>query len=386
MALSYVQLKVKGDRMKIGLITFQRTENYGAALQCRALYTYLSKLGNEVEIMDYRNSIVEAPYRIIPRFRKNILKLFFQYFYTILHYKEMRDKSHKFFRFLMDVKVSRPMNSYEICKCNFDYDVIVAGSDQIWNPQITGGLDKVYYLGFDGKFKKVGYAISLGDIHCHQFFEKDFISYVKKFDILSFREPDAAGFVSEKTGENFQQVLDPTLLLTQNQWNDIIGDMLYNIPAKYVLVYFVIEGQSSQEIIKIADFLSKQNDIPIVYLKMNRNFRESFKRKVISVIDAGPREFLYLIKNATYVVTSSFHGVALSCIYQKDLSVMIPEIRESRVKALVEMFHLEDRVYNSCNDFCRQANKYKKQVITDTEEYKQALKRSDAYLQQINKN
>ena len=370
--------------MKIGLVTFQRTENYGAALQCRALYTCLSKLGNEVEIIDYRNGVVEAPYRLIPKFRKNILKLFFQCFYTMLHYKELRDKSQKFLKFLMDVKVSSPMNSYEICKHDFDYDVVVAGSDQIWNPQITGGLDKTYYLAFDGSFKKVGYAISLGDIHCHQFFERDFISYVKDFNILSFREPDAADFVSEKIDKNFQQVLDPTLLLTQNQWDDIIGDMFFNIPPKYVLVYFAIEGQSSQEIIKIADFLSEQNDIPIVYVKMNRNFCESFKGKVISVIDAGPREFLYLIKKATYVVTSSFHGIALSCIYQKDLSVMLPEIRGSRVRTLVEMFHLDDRVYNSCNDFCRRANKYKKQVITDTEEYRQALKRSYAYLQQIN--
>ena len=108
-----------------------------------------------------------------------------------------------------------------------------------------------------------------------------------------------------------------------------------------------------------------------------------FKEKTVTVIDAGPKEFLYLIKNATYVVTSSFHGTALSCIYQKDLSVVIPDEKGSRVIAIADMFHLKDRVYSSYEDFIGRYNEEKPPINNSTPEYQEALKRSVNYLCEI---
>lgn len=369
--------------MKIGIVTFQNAENYGAALQCRALYTYLAEYGNNVEIIDYKNSVIENSYKIFPKLRKNLFKFALSFIYALKNYKKLKNRSKKFRTFLKGIKISLPMTYDEICKADFDHDLIIAGSDQIWNPNITNGFDKVYFLNIGGNFRKAGYAISMGDITYPQFSAKEFSDNIKRFDYLSFREPDAADFINKKTGKNFPQVLDPTLLLTREQWDKIIGNIKLNIPDKYVFVYFVVDGQSSQEIIKIADRLSKQNSIPIVYLKMNRKIRDPFKNRVITVIDAGPREFLYFIKNASFVVTSSFHGTALSCIYQKDLNVVIPDQKGSRVAAIAEMFHLNDRVFDSYEDFCNRINESKKTIETETEEYRKTFKRSVDYLKQI---
>ena len=369
--------------MEIGIITFQNVENYGAALQCRALYTFLVESGNDVQVIDYRCPVVESAYRIFPKFRKNIFILVRQYIGAIYNYHRLIKRKKKFQQFLDDFNKTPPMEIDEVCKTHFDYDLIIAGSDQIWNPNITNGFDKVYFLNIGGNFRKAGYAISMGDITYSQFSAKEFSDNIKRFDYLSFREPDAADFINKKTGKNFPQVLDPTLLLTREQWDKIIGNIKLNIPDKYVFVYFVVDGQSSQEIIKIADRLSKQNSIPIVYLKMNRKIRDPFKNRVITVIDAGPREFLYFIKNASFVVTSSFHGTALSCIYQKDLNVVIPDQKGSRVAAIAEMFHLNDRVFDSYEDFCNRINESKKTIETETEEYRKTFKRSVDYLKQI---
>ncbi len=369
--------------MKIGIITFQNVENYGAVLQCRALYTYLVASGNDVQVIDYRCPVVEGAYRIFPKFRKNIFILALQYISVIKNYREIDRRKIKFQHFLAGFNKTPPMDIAEVCKTNFDYDFIIAGSDQIWNPNITGGFDKVYFLDFDGRFRRAGYAISLGDANYPQFAEKQFYDYIRKFDYLSFREPDAADFVGEKLGQNLPQVLDPTLLLTKQQWDNILGSTDMKVPQKYIFVYFVVNGQSSQEIVKIADRLSGQNNVPIVYLKMNRSLKNPFKEKTVTVIDAGPKEFLYLIKNATYVVTSSFHGTALSCIYQKDLSVVIPEERGSRVRALADMFHLGDRVYRSYEDFIERCNEEKLPIDNRTVEYQEALKRSVNYLHEI---
>ena len=132
--------------MKIGIITFQNAENYGAVLQCKALYTYLNASDNEVEIIDYRCSAVESAYRIFPKFRKNIFILVRQYISAIRNYNRLIQRKIKFQQFLDDFNKTAPMEIDEVCKTNFDYDIIISGSDQVWNTNITGRFDKAYFL------------------------------------------------------------------------------------------------------------------------------------------------------------------------------------------------------------------------------------------------
>lgn len=368
--------------MKIGIVTFQNAENYGAALQCKALYTYLAASGNVVEIIDYRCPAIENAYRIFPKFRKNIFILARQYIGSIKNYRGLTQRKRKFQKFLADFEKTLPMGAVEICKTDFDYDLIIAGSDQVWNPNITGGFDKVYFLDFNGRFRRAGYAISLGNVNYPQFADQQFSDLIKEFDNLSFREPDAADFISSKLRKKCPQVVDPTLLLSREQWDYIIKDTIFSTPTKYILVYYVIEGKSSEEIIRIAEHLSEAYSMPILNIKMGRG-SSRFHKKINDLIDVGPYEFIYLVKNASMVATSSFHGTALSCIYQKNLSVVIPEIRGSRVSAIADMFHLKDRVYSSYEDFIERCNDEKPPINNSTSEYQEALKRSVNYLHEI---
>lgn len=149
--------------MKIGIITFQNVQNYGAALQCKALYNYLVESCNEVEIIDYRCTIVENSYRIFPKFRKNIFILVRQYVEAIYNYRGLIKRKEKFQQFLAGFDKTRPFSLDEICKANFDYDIIISGSDQVWNTNITGRFDKAYFL-----------------IYCFMKFERFFLRLLKK--------------------------------------------------------------------------------------------------------------------------------------------------------------------------------------------------------------
>ena len=96
--------------MKIGIITFQNVENYGAVLQCRALYTYLVASGNDVQVIDYRCPVVEGAYRIFPKFRKNIFILALQYISVIKNYREIDRRKIKFQHFLAGFNKTPPMD------------------------------------------------------------------------------------------------------------------------------------------------------------------------------------------------------------------------------------------------------------------------------------
>ena len=368
--------------MKIGIITFQNAENYGAVLQCKALYTYLAECGNNVEIIDYRCPTVENTYRIFPKFRKNIFILVRQCIGSLKNYKGLKLRKQKFQQFLASFDKTRPLSLDEICKANFDYDIIISGSDQVWNPNITGGFDKAYFLDFKGRFRRIGYAISLGNINYPQFSGKEFYDLIRPFDYLSFRELDAAEFISRKISRQCMQVVDPTLLLTREQWDSIVENTVFPTPTKYILVYYVIKGQSSDELVRIAEQLSKTHHIPIINIKIDRN-TSRYHIKVNNLLNVGPLEFVYLIKNASMVVTSSFHGATLSCIYQKDLSIVMPKENDPRITAIADMFHLQDRVYSSYEDFIERCNDEKLPIDNRTTEYQEVLERSVKYLQEI---
>ena len=95
------------------------------------------------------------------------------------------------------------------------YDLIISGSSQIWNPVLTLGLDEINFLQISGNNIRASYAVNLGNISIPQFESSLFNEYVKSFDYLSFRESDAAMWLSEKVHRDLPQVVDPTLLLTQ---------------------------------------------------------------------------------------------------------------------------------------------------------------------------
>lgn len=362
--------------MKIGIITFHRAKNYGALLQCLALYTFLKEKNYNVEIIDYRNPIIENTYRKIPKLRKNLIKFLGSFFYCLVNYKKLTCREDNFEKIRITMK-----HSMEITKENcsdLNYDVYIAGSDQLWNPLVTKGLDSMYFLDFVKSGVKSTYAMSMGTIENNLFNGPVFNKLVEKFDYISMRESDAAEFMkTKKTKNDVVQSLDPTLLLSSDEWDNLLKKDNIKLPKKYVFVYYVKENS---ELIKMADKIASEHGLPIVYINVyQRNpVCYKFKSKVYNIVQADPLDFVNCVKNATYVVTSSFHATAFSCIYKKDIFILPHNITGSRVTSIADTFGIQNRIYKSFEDFSK---RYKNDKIQFSEsEYALLKEKSNSYL------
>jgi hypothetical protein len=155
-------------------------------------------------------------------------------------------------------------------------------------------------------------------------------------------------------------VVDPTLLLTKDMWDDIISDVDTGIDTDYLVLYYV---QADEELVKIAESLAQENHYKIVYFDAHLRFNN----RAIYKGNAGPLEFIKLIRDAKVIVTSSFHGTAFSTIYRKSIYLHLPRVTGARVKTLAQMAGIENRIYSSYEEFdCRHRSddiKYNEQKI-----------------------
>lgn len=369
--------------MKIGIITYQRAENFGAALQCRALYEYLRTKGHDVEIIDYRNPIIEKSYNLLPRLRKNLFKYVESYIFVLFNYKDLKEKKKKFHDFFYEEKRSPSMTYDELLSTELDYDLIITGSDQIWNPSIHKFFDKVYYLQISGNFRRAAYSASTGNIHREQFESKEFERYLRRYDHISIRESDAAQFIENKLKRPILHTVDPTLLLDRYWWDELIKNIHMHLPKKYIFVYDLL---SHCDVPRSAKEISKKYGIPIVRVASDRQYRIGFGNHVISIVNSGPLELVYLIKNANMVISSSFHGVAISCIYRKDLYMFIPFERkgtDTRVSNIAELYGIQNRIFYTYDEFMRCLRAGGNKILFDESSSSEMIERSKNYLAMI---
>ena len=367
--------------MRIGIVTFYRADNCGAVLQCYALYKYLTDLGNNVEVIDYRTEEIEKHYRVYPKLRKNLYRLLISYSFTLTHLKEVKSKVNKFNSFRNLIKTTKSYTKGEMMSNSFDkYDLIISGSDQLWSPYITGGIDEVYYLNLKGCFKKATYAMSMGNISAPDFQGIRFRELVKTFDHISMRECDAASFISGIVGRSVPQVIDPTLLLSADQWECMLDNVKLNVPKKYIFLYYIAEDD---ELLKVAEHLANKLDITIIHANVYRKKVKKLNCNMVSLTDIGPLDFVYLIRNAFKVVTSSFHGTAFSCVFRKDIHLLLPKGTGARVKSICEMFGISNRIYSSYEDFVKKNGTKEDEIIYDTNRFYEMYNDSSEYLKKI---
>lgn len=331
--------------VKVGIITFQRADNYGAILQCYALYKTIADLNCDVEVIDYRNPVIERGYVGIPRLRKNFIKWTIEILYRSLH----KRKHGLFEEFRKKISFSRSFSGNDIKNEGLNYDVIIVGSDQVWNPLTTKYLDDIYLLDFPGNYRRCAYAVSLGDIDNEVFKKKEFIDKVKCFHTLSVREQSGVGMISQMSGMEVKWCLDPTFLLSKWQWNEIGDEADIDISEHYILLCQI---NNNSELSKIAKYVSSNVKLPIIGCT-----QECPKSRHIQWMrEAGPMEFIKLIRNADIVITSSFHALAFSAMYEKELHILPPKKNGDRLKSLADLYKIRQRVYNSYDDFIGRYN------------------------------
>lgn len=314
--------------MKVGIVTLLGN-NYGGALQAYALNRQLKKMGADSININYKlDSKLNA---------KDLIKK--------MIYFERNKKFDKFRKQNLTLSLEKTNNS-SIDENEFQCDAYIAGSDQIWNQQIPMEQRKIYYLDFVKKSKKIAYAASIGRDNIEENEKKQISKYLDDFDYISIRENTGVNLYQSLTKNKIENVLDPTLLINSNEWDDIA--ILPKINKEYAFVYTL---GANNEVIKYIDEISKKLDIGIVEISYKKNFIKELK----SINNAGPKEFVGLIKNSKYVITNSFHGMVFSIIYKKDFWVFTRGKMNSRIYDLLKIVKLENRIIdidniNSIND------------------------------------
>lgn len=304
--------------MKIGILTLHYAHNYGAMLQTYASVRLLSSLGHSVRVIDYRNPAVEASYR---PWRFDGGRLRSEGFTYLLKYVpeslSRSIRSRGFRRFIRRFPLTR---SFE------GFDAVLVGSDQVWNPRWTGGPDPVYHGAFEcGEAKKIAWSASSDGVDP---------VFHGRFDALSVREKTLFDSLTAR-GEESALLQDPVLLVDPTIWNDLAG-----VPSAkgYVLAYPMLEGE---KVISLARKVAENKGLPLIILSP----RASWRCRKGTEQWASPERFLSLVAGASCVVTSSFHGVAFSIVFQKPF-LSVPVGENVRTGSLLESVGLSSRLVN----------------------------------------
>ena len=293
--------------MKTGLVTFYHIHHYGALLQAYATERSVERCGSQCEIVDYYVNQNNDLFR-----RPTGLGSAAADVHTALHYAPLKARYQRFEEFskqYLRISGHRFESLEELKNAELPYDVILSGSDQIWNPKIfpDGRFDPVFFGAFSRR-RKIAYAPSFGIPHVPEGMEEELRGYLAGFSHVSVRERQGQVIVEEVTGKTVPVVLDPTLLLDREEWGAIAQS-----PADkgYILCYCISKPGALSPYIHA---LAEKTGLPVVQLC---GIRQKVHPKAKCVLDAGPAEFLGLFQNASYVCTNSFHGTVFSVQFQK---------------------------------------------------------------------
>lgn len=330
---------------KVGIITLHRVRNYGSVLQTYALCETLKKYGVEPIVIDY----------IPKRFRLRT-DLFYvrKDRYTDRNGRENKLKKHIlsvasiFPRYYYYTRFSQFVNkyiklsekqyfSYNDLKMdtNLNYDIYMNGSDQVWNMAWENGVDPTFFLDFTpfGK-KRYAYAASFSKPQLSQDEFYAIMPLLQKYQYISVREKSGIDILKAMGIKNAEFVLDPTFLLTKQQWSNIASKRLIKEP--YVLIY---QLNADLNLVPLAKNIAMKRKLKVV------DFSRSLKAKdgVDYVLGfKTPQDFLSAAMYADYIVTDSFHGTAFSINFNKEF-LSIRYSYPERVKSLLELVELNDR-------------------------------------------
>ncbi|MBR4893209.1 MAG: polysaccharide pyruvyl transferase family protein [Clostridia bacterium] len=319
--------------MRVGIITYHSTRNCGAVLQSYALNKVVSDLGYKCEIIDYKCENIEKAYKIKKIYELRSIKEFIKWGLLVHTQKKSQKEFDKFTK--ENLKISRVYNKDNITDANKEFDAFITGSDQVWNFNLNGA-DENYILNFAKEDKiKLSYAASLGYKTIPKNYTHIFKENLTTFNAISVREEEGLESLKE-LGHNSELVLDPTLLLKKEDYYKFVN---HNKNGDYIFVYTVA---NTPNIYKKALELSEKTGYPVIWAHMN--FMN--KKGVLNLKNPSCIEFLTLLNNAKYVLTSSFHGMALSIVLNKeffyDLSVS-PNNHNSRLTTLASSLSLTER-------------------------------------------
>lgn len=318
--------------MKIGILTYHRPHNYGGCLQAIATRVVLEQLGHEVYYVDYWPEYHQQSYDV---FNLELFKAHSWYgkpkylLDLLLRYKSIKKRQKNFKSFIAKYiePYCRPLSE--------EYDAVIYGSDQIWRVQKSlGGYNPIYFANNDIRAKyHIAFSASMGILPATDKAREQVRQLLSHFNRIAVRETNLLDFVKKIGYSQAVQTIDPTLMLDSCSWDATVPVDPHG-GQKYILVYILRPHYFDMDAIK--EF-AKREGLIVKVLKGNATKADT----ETLITTAGPEEFLSLVKNAEYVITSSFHGLAFSLIYHKQVYASCKE-NGDRLSSLLSKIGLPD--------------------------------------------
>ena len=294
---------------RVGIITFLHNDNYGSSLQAYALQRMIRDMGHDCELLDYRPDGGEkirnllrsgnSPRLILEGLRKRSVRAGQQ---------GARKKNAAIPAFYQEYMRLSPVcrNQAELKAAAGKYDILVCGSDQIWNPV---WLNPAYFLTFAGENTRlVAYAPSLGvSTLPGKAKQRKIREWTARFSAISVREREGAALLEQMTGREAEVMPDPVCLLSAEEWAGATAPGPAGEP--YLLCYFIGENPAYWD--KVSR-LEMQTGLRVVVIPVTA---ESYRCGYTLLDGAGPEGFLGAVKDAAMLCTDSFHGLVFGTIF-----------------------------------------------------------------------
>lgn len=333
--------------MKALVITRHAISNYGSLLQAYATQKVLQTLGYECEIIDYirdDESYFNREKTLLKRkkdWNKNPIKRFI---YLMLRQPESVLSGWRFEKERSKIlNLTERYNTYEKLKNGYPKaDIYITGSDQVWGPTEDGSYDPVYCLKFLPRHtKKISYAASFGRTEMNDSIRNYYKENLSKYKYLTVREDSAVQLI-QKFGLTVQQVIDPTLLLSSEEWLKLCGGIQ---KGKYILVY---QLHNDSQLGVYAKKIAKAKGLPLI--RLSTSFHQILRPGRL-VWNPEITKFLKYIAGAECLITDSFHGTAFAINLNVQFIEILPNNSTgTRNQSILKLTGLTNRILTDVND------------------------------------
>lgn len=361
---------------KVAIMTFHMAHNYGAMLQTYGLENAVNRLGVSCEVLDYRFPYIDQwnGMKTLRETQKEYGFLLGTAKYLRRYIKDYRKanlRRRKFNDFMRHgLKLSKDTYFKAEELETVEYDAVLFGSDQIWNPELTNGMALEYmgkYFKAD-KMRLIAYAASCGTESLKEEFREEYYPLLKRYTAIGVREKGLTDFIIQEYKLCAQTVLDPVFLLNKEDWKQLSEESDIAIDKPYVLIYAF---QTGDEIYQLARKIAKERKLKLVtigYQKYNS------LNDMMQLTECGPKDFVSLIQNADFICTTSFHGMAFSIIFEKDFYCIGHPKYSKRNSDLLELLGMSDRMIEKESDVtCIEGCNYQKAQLILEQERKSSL-------------
>lgn len=354
----------KQKQPHIKIINFSVADNYGAVIAGACLEHAVRNLVNEhyiVETIAYDTSFTQPSFKKKITAEKdawlNLFKIILRKLHIIndtanepisQNHKSVSDisplRKHRYNQFRCDfLNMTAYKNDISLAECRDNTYALICGSDIIWHPNLVKrNQASAFYLNFGGeKAKRISYAASLDFNNGEELYKckNEYRKRLKKFDYISIRERCNVDFIQSVTSKKVHCCCDPVFLFEKEYFDDMLSSSDENISDdKYIYVYVL---SHNERIAEYAKNLAKEKNLKIFYYS---EAQCDFGEYSVNCTSDGPAEFLQRIRNAEYVVTTSFHCVAFSLLFEKNFIAFRRDGMGPKIDNILEIVDLSERL------------------------------------------